>query len=216
MKESGTKHFSSQDWADFVNGTASTTQQATMQKHLNEGCKNCGKAAAFWAGVREIARREASFEAPVSAVRHVQDAFRIATEDTKARRKFQIPRLVFDSLWQPALAGVRSTTTAPRQVLYRTGELSVEMRLEPEPLSERMSIVGQIYRSAEGNQGLTQVPVLVTSKTGSLAETHTNEFGEFQMSFVPNANLRIVFGIPDAQDLSIPLDTRGVAIFGRT
>jgi hypothetical protein len=214
MKRSNSEHFGAEDWVDFVNGTASQTKLAALQRHLDEGCRVCARERELWTKVRESARREASLEVPESAVRHVQSAFRVSSEALRAKRRFEIPRLVFDSLWQPAPAGVRSATVQPRQVLYRAGEIAVELRVEPEPLSERLSVVGQIYRTANATEGLARIAVLATGKGGSLAEAHTNDFGEFQMSFLPQSSLRIVFGLPEGQNLTIPLDTSGVAVFG--
>ncbi len=209
------KHFSPEAWVDFANGTVANEQRLSMEQHLQEGCKPCRNAAALWTRVQDHARREAGYQAPASAIRHVKSAFALLAQERKAKPCFIIPNLVFDSFWQPALAGVRSTTAAPRQVLYKVGDVSVEMRLEPEPLSERMNITGQVYRSCGAGEGLAQIPVLVTGKAGSLAEAHTNEFGEFQLSFVPQDRLRVVFAVERGQDLSIPLDARGVAIFSR-
>lgn len=216
MKRSSKQHFGSQDWVDFVNGTASEAQQSRMQKHLSDGCKTCFNAADLWTRVQEHAKREGNFEVPASGVRHVLNAFRVTFEGKKAERRLQIPRLVFDSLWQPALAGVRAVTAAPRQVVYKSGDAAVELRVEPEPLSERWNVTGQIYCTVTGTEGLAQMPVLVMSQSGILAETHTTDFGEFQMSFVPATGLRLVFGLDEGVDLSIPLDTNGVAISGRS
>src|SRR5262249_17739290 len=156
-----------------------------MQQHLNAGCKTCSKLSGLWDRVSRAAKREPSYEPPESALRHVRHAFVALTEPRKKRGVLEIPRLVFDSLWQPALAGVRSTAGTPRQVLYRTGEFAIEMRLEPEPVSERVNIAGQLSR-ADGEAGaLVEVAVVVSGAKGKVAETVTNRFGEFQLTVIP-------------------------------
>ena len=215
MTERRKKHFSPESWVDFVNENLSKEQTEIMQAHLDGKCQGCSRMVKMWARVREAAQREARYDVPESAVRHVRSAFRMLAEPTKHKR-FQIPRLVFDSLWQPAVAGVRSgTMTTSRQVLYTAGQIAIEMRLEPEPLSEKVNIAGQLSSAEPSGEGMQDVQVLVTGKQGLLAETKTNRFGEFQVSFVPTDGLRISFGILDGDDLSIPLNGRGVSIFQR-
>ena len=211
----GGSHFGTEQWVDFVNGQAQATEFQAMQKHLDEGCSNCSKAAADWNRVLQVSKREAQYKVPESAVRHVRGAFGLMGNAAQQQR-FAIPRLVFDSLWRPALSGVRaSTANTPRQVLYKAGEVAVEMRLEPELKSERVIVAGQVSSSARQGEGLPEILVLVLSTRGILAETKTNRFGEFQLSFLPDDGLRISFGVVDGKELSIPLDGRGVRIFYR-
>jgi hypothetical protein len=57
--------------------------------------------------------------------------------------------------------------------------------------------------------------VIVSTPRVTLAQASTNRFGEFQLGFVPEKNLRISFGVVDGKELSIPLDGTGVRIFHR-
>jgi hypothetical protein len=206
------KHFAADEWVDFVNGALSAERTQTMQRHLDSDCRRCSKVVELWGRVRQAAKRESEYEAPESAVRHIRNAFAMA-QPLEAKRSFEIPRLVFDSLWRPAAVGVRSTASTPRQVIYKAGEIAIEMQLEPEPNSERINIAGQVSSSARQGEGLSEIPVIVTSPNGKIAEASTNKFGEFQLGFVPREGLRISFGLVGEKELSIPLDGRGVAIF---
>jgi hypothetical protein len=208
------KHYATEEWVDFVNGALSLERMQTMQQHLAADCRRCSKVVELWQHVAEAAKRESEYEAPESAVRHVRNAFIIA-QPRKDKRSFEIPRLVFDSLWRPAAVGVRSTPSIPRQVIYRAGEIVIEMQLEPVPNSERINIAGQISDTARQDEGLAETPVVVSGSEGRVAETSTNRFGEFQLGFVPERNLRISFGVVNGRDLSIPLEGTGVAIFYR-
>lgn len=211
MAGTESKHFAAEEWVDFVNGALSTERIQTMQRHLDSDCRRCSKVAELWRHVRQAAKRESAYEAPESAVRHVRNAFTMA-QPLEAKRNFEIPRLVFDSLWQRAAVGVRSTASAPRQVIYRAGEIAIEMQLEREPNSERINIAGQVSSTARRGEGLAEIPVIVSSPNGKIAEASTNRFGEFQLSFVPQGSLRISFGVVGETQLSIPL---GLAIFCR-
>jgi hypothetical protein len=120
-----------------------------------------------------------------------------------------------DSLWRPVVAGVRSASSVPRQVVYRAGEIVIEMQLEPVPHTDRVNIAGQVSRTAAQDIGLAEISVIVSTPSATLARAATNCFGEFQLGFVPEKNLRISFGVVDGKELSIPLDGTGVRIFHR-
>jgi hypothetical protein len=209
------KHFIAEDWVDFVNETHTSEQRQMMQRHLGAGCGKCSKVLEVWTRVRQTANRESKFEVPESAVHHIRNAFALMTEPKKSKRRFEIPRLVFDSLWQPVAVGVRSAPSTPRQVLYRAGEIAIEMRLEPSLNSELVNVTGQISDAALKGEGLAGISVLVNSIGRTVAEAQTNQFGEFQLSFVPETGLRIFFAVENEKDLSIPLEGRGVMIFHR-
>jgi hypothetical protein len=199
-------HFVEEEWADFLNQLVSKEQANNMQSHLDLKCKSCTAEFAIWQKVYAAAQRESQYEAPEWAVRYVQNAFAIAaTKTEEAERAFQIPRLVFDSFLQPALAGVRSGGTALRQLRYRADNIGLELRLEPEKGSERVNITGQVSRIAGQGEGLSGINILVTSTGGKISETCTNRFGEFQLSFTPERDSRFTFAI-DGKALSIPLD----------
>jgi hypothetical protein len=215
MKGKDKKHFSSEQWVDFVNGKLSATLAQAMQRHLDDNCGRCSKILETWSRVRNAAKREAAWEPPESAVRHIKNAFQMLGKPSKQKRSFEIPRLIFDSLWQPAMVGVRSAACTPRQVLYRAGEVAIEMRLEPELQSERVNVTGQVLNAVKRGEGFGKLVVLVSSNKGIVAETKTNNLGEFYLSFVPTVGLRISFGSVQGRDLSIPLDARGVSIFHR-
>lgn len=209
------QHFTVEQWVDFVNERLSLEQTQAMQRHLGTGCGKCSKVFEVWTRVRQAANREPNFEAPESAVHHVRNAFALMTEPKKRKRRFEIPRLVFDSLWQAAAVGVRSALSTPRQVLYRAGEIAIEMRLEPSLNSEMVNVIGQISDAALKGEGLAGISVLVNSIERTVAEARTNQFGEFQLSFVPETGLRISFAVEHEKDLSIPLEGRGVMILHR-
>jgi hypothetical protein len=203
----GSKHYSSEEWVDFVMHQAQQSQMSAMKRHLDAGCKRCSDMANVWSRVAQVASRELSPEPPASAVQHVRQAFSVSAESRQA----VIPRLAFDSLWQPVLAGIRSGSPGTsRHVIYAAGRLSIDMRLEPEPRSERINLAGQISIRSEHERSFPPIPVVVSSKTGSLATTTTNSFGEFHLAFVPEQGLQISFAMPDQDEVVIPLDSSGI------
>jgi hypothetical protein len=202
-------HFSAEDWIDFTMQQASPERLEAMKQHLVTGCEKCARLEHLWSRLARVATRDSGSEPPASAVQHVRGAFAVMVEAEGSKRARIIPRLVFDSLWQPALAGVRAALNSARQVIYHAGEVRIEMRVEPEPRSERVHVAGQVSDTAKRGEGIADMPVIVSSDERTLTSALTNQFGEFHATFVPEAGLRISFGVVNDKELWIPLDGTG-------
>ncbi|HEY2460221.1 MAG TPA: hypothetical protein VGI16_05420 [Candidatus Acidoferrum sp.] len=214
MAKKSTTHYSAEDWVDFVMEQASQERMTAMKNHLGSGCRQCSGLAGLWARVNTVASRGISAEPPASAVRHVEQVFAIAAEARREQRPALIPRLVFDSSWQPAMAGVRSGSTTPHRVLYKTRDVSIEMHLEPAPRSERVNISGQI--TIDGHVEVAPIAVFLKSNKGKVASTTTNRFGEFHLAFIPEPGLRISFGMTEGEEVLVPLEGSGLKVFYRS
>jgi hypothetical protein len=205
MKKPSTKHYSSEEWVDFVMHHTPQSQQANMQRHLDSGCKPCAELLSLWTRVGQFAARESALQPPSSAVHHVRAAFSSMANAQKAGREPLIPRLSFDSLWQPAMAGIRSSSTGPRKLLYTSKDITIEMHIESESKSDRMNLTGQISLGSQQGQSMDPVPVVISSEEGKLASATTNGFGEFHLSCVPEADLQISFELAGGLIVVIPL-----------
>ena len=69
------KHFTAQEWVDFVRGAVREEQKALMQAHLNSGCQRCQREAKTWLRVRETASRQRASQPDDSVVRFVKGSF---------------------------------------------------------------------------------------------------------------------------------------------
>jgi len=49
--EASVKHFDDAAWADFVRDLLSPQERATMQAHVESGCKKCGADVELWRSV---------------------------------------------------------------------------------------------------------------------------------------------------------------------
>ena len=99
------KHFSTEEWVDFVNQALTADQTEAMQKHLATGCKHCAETVSVWQKVKKAATTEASYQPAPDALRIAKAAF---AASGLARKKKEAPSLVevlFDSFLQPAVAG---------------------------------------------------------------------------------------------------------------
>jgi anti-sigma factor RsiW len=200
------KHHASKDWIDFARGTLSEGQKAAMQAHLDAGCSTCHAEFTAWSWMSRFGRAESSNEPPAEALRVVKSAV-VGRSPQKARSRMrEIAELVLDSYSQPQIVGVRSTTLAPRQLLYRAGSVLIDMRLQTAGDTDRFTLSGQVLRSGENKQALRQVPVHLLSGTHELASTATNQFGEFSLEHEVGRDLQVSLEVSEERDVFIPLD----------
>ena len=194
------EHFSSEQWADYVRNVLKEKDKETMQAHLESGCGRCTEAMSVWARFRQAAARESAYQPPEGTVRTVK-AF-VAGRARPARSR--LAELLFDSLQRPALAGVRSSTSPARVMLYGIGDYRIDLRIEPKSGS-KISLVGQILVSSDPAQPAARVPMNLVSADRIVAVLQTNEFGEFSCECDTEDNLRLQFTLPDATQIKIPL-----------
>ena len=194
-------HFTLEQWADFARNTLKTKSKAEMQAHLDTGCKRCGGALTIWTRVREVSAREHAYEPPAGTVRIVKS---MLPRPGKSRKQAVLD-LLFDSALAPALAGVRSTTSTARQLLYAAGAYRIDLRMEPQLDTERVSLMGQVLNSADPTQMIPTIPVTLIQNNKAVTSTETGDFGEFQLECKLTAHLQLRLKLPDGVGVEIPL-----------
>jgi hypothetical protein len=124
----------------------------------------------------------------------------------RPERSIRIPiESIYDSFLVPAPAGIRSSWQVGWQGLYRAGDCSLDLRIEPEFQTSRAALIGQI-----SNHTLPEVEmanVLICLRLGSLvvAETVSNRFGEFQMEYEQQGRLQLCVYLDGARRIQVPL-----------
>jgi hypothetical protein len=199
------KHLSIDDCVDFVRQAEGTDQQMKMQQHLDTGCTKCSKTLEIWRRVMNLANREASYEPPVWAVQAVNASFAVSRAIPHPAGKLELARLLFDSALQPIALGVRGTGSVVRQLLYRSGSMCIDMRMQPKPGSDSMVLIGQLMDSAKPDHGIGGIPVSLLSKGDTVSRVRTNEVGEFDFGIAALSNLQLVFGIGDSRTIVVPV-----------
>src|ERR1700752_2084231 len=112
------KHYTAEQWIDFLNDVATQTDRSGMQKHLDQGCKRCSRTLSRWQKVRRAATAEASYHPPIEAVRSAKAMF-AGSEWARKEGAARGIEILFDSLLKPALEGIRSAGGDARRMLYR-------------------------------------------------------------------------------------------------
>ncbi len=192
-------HFSEEAWADFVRDLVAPTMRTTMQQHVNHGCAKCQTAMEVWQQVMSIAKAENTLTPPDDVVRMSNSQF--AATFSKAKHGIH---LLFDSDLAPVAAGLRGPVSA-RQFLYETDDYYIDLRLEPRRDADSACLVGQVLSRSASERAAQEVPVRLQQGSRSLAETATNQFGEFQLEFEASQNLWLSIGHGAADEIVLPL-----------
>jgi hypothetical protein len=176
-----------------------------MQSHLQSGCSECLKELNLWRRLQQTAQRETSCEPPDGAVRTVNAAFANQRIGRPRSAKHEIGALLFDSFRSPAFAGVRSSGSVARQLLYGASSYRIDIRIEPQTDSEKVLLVGQILNSDDPTERISRVQVALLKGRRVLSQSVTTLFGEFAMECVLDGGFRLMVSLPGGREVSVPL-----------
>jgi hypothetical protein len=177
------KHFSEEEWADFVRGVGPAELASELQRHLDSGCKKCLKSIAMWRSILDIARDEAGPPPPESAVRGAEACYGLYRGWESPSTVPTLAELVFDSFRQPVPAGARSSVTSGRQLLYESDGVDIDIRTHFDTDANRVFLAGQVLDSSNPNANMKDISVMLVDEREMLTQTVTNASGEFQLEF---------------------------------
>jgi hypothetical protein len=200
------KHFSTEEWVDFVNQLVTTGQKQAMQKHLATGCKRCSETVSLWQKVSKTAAAEASYQPSADAVRLAKAAFATAGMTQVKQKSSGLIEVLFDSFLQPALAGARSVVIGTRQMLYRADPYQIDIQIEPKPGSNRLVITGQLLDLSNPGVIGRDIQVTLSNHRGHSVIAATNQFGEFSGEVENSGDLEL--SIPGHGDQPIVISLR--------
>jgi hypothetical protein len=192
------KHFDIAKWTDFVRDSVGEAERAAMQAHLASGCRKCRHTAELLRKVAAAARRHSQVQVPDYALRCARAIF-LLQQPEKVQILPRIPaRLLYDSFREPLPAGVRTQQRLSRQALYQAGDYSLDLRLENESGTSRVTLVGQIQNRKQPGKRLRGVPALLFSGKQVVGQAVSNSLGEFQMEYAPTKRLRLYLPVRQA------------------
>lgn len=202
-------HYGILEWMEFARGTVPEETRSRMSSHLNEGCSDCLKIAAFFEKLANVCRDMIPDDVPESMLERAR-----AIYPQTLQRQSRVPRripveLIYDSSLAPAPLGLRASKATGCRVLYRAGNWSLDFHLEPGLQSSQISVIGQILNEGEP-QSVSHVPVALKSGAATVTETLTNQFGEFQMECKRRKSLRLsIYLERDTLFIEVPLQMAG-------
>jgi len=187
------KHFDISEWTDYARGVAPDAQQAAMETHVLS-CGRCRSTLDLVQRVADCARAESGYEPPHQAVKWAK-AISALLSPRKSWFSRLVPRLVYDSLRDPVLVGLRAEDRVSHHMLYEAGDFNVDLRLEQEKGSRVVTLVGQLTNRLEPESPLAEAPVLLLERKDIVAHAVYNRFGEFQMDYPPTQHLRLCIAV---------------------
>jgi|SRR5271157_424996 len=200
------KHHGLAQWVDYARGLTPEPEGSIMREHLATGCPECRQVLTFCDKVARLCLAMAPNRAPEAAVRNARAIFPIRRPDRRGWG-IRIPiELVYDSFLVPAPAGMRSSWQVGWQGLYRAGDCSLDLRIEPELQSSRAAVIGQISNHTLPEIEMANIPICLRSGSLVVAETISNRFGEFQMEYEQQGRLQLcVYLDGGAKRIQVPL-----------
>jgi hypothetical protein len=199
------RHFDLGDWADFARGVVDEERKAAMNSHLDSGCDSCRKVANLWRHVNEIGRRESAYEPPEDTLRNAKAAVRFQMPKEDIQYMKIASKLLFDSQLQPQWVGVRSGESEVRQLLFESGDFNVDIRIELMEDTLKVALIGQVLNASNLEGQIMAAPVTLLSGIHRVAETVTNQFGEFRLEFILEEGLQLGILVPEGIELRVPV-----------
>jgi hypothetical protein len=202
------KHFTTEEWIDFVNHVASPSDLESMEKHLKQGCKRCLKTLSMWQRVRQSAAVERNYQPPGDAVRIAKAAFLAGGLKDQRKESGSRVSVLFDSFLQPVVEGARSMASSTRQMLYRADPFQIDLQVEAKAGGTHLVITGQLLDLTNPGVFGKDVPVTLSNMRGHVVHAVSNQHGEFtceikntgdlQMTFISPLREPIVISVRDA------------------
>jgi len=199
------KHFTTEEWIDFVNQAVSPGALEEMEKHLKEGCKRCQEAVSMWQRVQKSAVAERNYQPPVDTVRVVKAAF--AAAGLTGQRKGSRSRIsvLFDSFLQPVVEGARSAATDSRQMLYRADPFQIDVQIEAKPGTNDLMVTGQLLDLTNPAIAGQDISVTLSNLRGQVVHAVSNKNGEFACEIKNSGDLQITFAGAHGEPIVISL-----------
>ena len=166
---------------DYCEGLLTSRDAQPVAAHLETGCEKCAADRQWYERVRAIAARDDTVAPPPWVLKRALKLFgreKVQDEAVDMLGRM-VALLIFDSLSQPALAGVRSAEVSNRQLLYRAGPYSIDLQIAVSDQSIG-EMTGQVLREREsGFESVTELPLELSREGEKLHSTITDEVGEF-------------------------------------
>ena len=170
---------------DFLDNRLAEHDRDQIAAHLSAGCTACDENRDWYDRVRLTASSDDSIAPPAWVLKRAVRIFEAHARPAIGERIRQaIASLVFDSFARTSLAGVRSSETTNRQLLYRAGDYSIDLQIASfdQPGAE---LIGQILREGEpGFESVSALKIEIVREEKPVLSTVTDEMGEFRISGV--------------------------------
>lgn len=190
------RHLTIENIITYMDGLASDVEKSTAEAHL-ASCKECSELKQEFQTLTLQLRADSSFEPPAEVVERGVNLFQPLAQPAKGGLRRVFAALVFDTFDQPMMAGVRRVGAPPRQLLFRAGDVDVDVKIESMEANDRITLVGQVLSSA--TKFFDNTPVKLESHGIVRYRTRTNVVGEFSFDEVPKDTYHLSVDLPEGQ-----------------
>ena len=190
------RHINIENLVNYVDGAALDVDKVSVETHLM-ACNECAELKQELQVLMTQLREDSSLEPPAELVQWGINLFQPVMQPKTSPVRRLIASLVFDSFDQPMLAGTRRVGTPPRQLLFRAGDVDVDVKIEAMEASDRISLIGQVL-SAD-TKFFDNTPIKLESRGLVRYHTKTNVVGEFSFDEVPKDTYHLSVDLPEGQ-----------------
>ena len=201
-------HISLDRLLKFAAGKLAKEEKDRVERHLSTGCVRCSENLAWSTKVFNAAQREVLREPPESLVERAVELFESRKRKPRVGFLERIEAvLVFDSLTQPSLAGVRRIGITGRQLLYRAGSLDIDLRVVEGDDPKLSDLMGQILRKKKGLISVAGLELLLKKGRKKIQSTRADSWGEFSFSKLSPGRYRVEVNLPGQR-----VEIRGIQV----
>jgi hypothetical protein len=191
---------------DYIDGKlGQQVEAAPVGAHLAAGCPRCSADSQWYQKLRAITRGDDSIEPPAWVIKRAIRIFETQRAGPRVVERLgrAVAALIFDSFAQPAIAGVRSTETASRQLLYQAGDYSIDLQVAIAS-EHNASVIAQILRENQPRfESVAGLSIELVRGGRPTAATATNEMGEFTINDVVPGTYDLRVKTPDGM-ITVP------------
>jgi hypothetical protein len=184
---------------EYMDGLLTDEGKATIDTHLSQ-CSDCSEVNQELQHFVLRLQSDAAFEPPADVLQWGISLFQpmLQPQETVGGKVRKIiASLIFDTFDEPMLAGVRRVGAPPRQLLFRAGDVDVDVKIESTDSNDRISLVGQVLSNNE--KFFDNTPVKLESHGMVRYKTRTNLVGEFVFDEVPKDTYHLSVDLPEGQ-----------------
>ena len=191
------RHLTVENLMTYIDGQVVSAEKPVIEQHLF-ACAECSEVRQELQSLVTRLQQDSASEPPSDLVKWGIDLFQPVMQPTSGGwvRKI-VAALVFDTFEQPALAGIRRVGAPPRQLLFRAGDVDVDVKIESMEANDRITLVGQVLSS--GAKFFDNTPVKLESHGIVRYKTRTNLVGEFSFDEVPKDTYHLSVDLPEGQ-----------------
>lgn len=199
------QHFPEETLIDFLHGFSAPATAQEIQSHLGNSCTDCHAALGRWNAVMSFAVKERSYTPPENLVRMAKLEF-VARREAEPEA-VTLASLIFDSVNQPLPVGIRSGGAASMQhLVYEADGVNVHLSFERRHNTTTVFAMGQVLDKQAPLAWLGNATIVLWSDKGLVVATaESNGYGEFQLEFAPQNNLRLTIATVDRKTIRISL-----------